>query len=388
MADSDSVVSAATGTDQDDPLADLTLEQLCQFVEDTERVNEVIKTETEMFEKFLRRVEPKETTTLTQQQFTSPLPQIQEIHVVRGSRKRSKSRSSALDKLLRLTAEQKCDIAQRELEELREEIDKLKEDSERVLDNYRANLEEAEMKIQESKKAFYEFDRDICKGSINPRTNKVIAEKVLRYYEDKLRSRDTLIEKLRLKNSTLRVQKKKLQLQLKQKEEMGEVLHEVDFNQLKIENQQYLEKIDEKNQELLRLKLMAGNTLQVLNRYKKRLLNLTTESKALKTEILTRKDNLVKFDAETIIVEEERNIAEKNNKHQRQKLADFKVPEVQNYVHKKANLMELQKTVKSWERKVEIAQMALNTHKKSWKQIWVSRPQVTDWMPPDFIGQA
>lgn len=49
---------------------------------------------------------------------------------------------------------------------------------------------------------------------------------------------------------------------------MGEVLHEVDFQQLKIENSQYLEKIDERNQDLLRLKLMAGNTLQVLNSYK------------------------------------------------------------------------------------------------------------------------
>ena len=49
---------------------------------------------------------------------------------------------------------------------------------------------------------------------------------------------------------------------------MGEVLHEVDFNQLKIENQQYLEKIDERNQDLLRLKLMAGSTLQVLNKFK------------------------------------------------------------------------------------------------------------------------
>ena len=49
---------------------------------------------------------------------------------------------------------------------------------------------------------------------------------------------------------------------------MGEVLHEVDFNQLKIENSQYLEKIDERNQDLLRLKLMTGNVLQVLNTYK------------------------------------------------------------------------------------------------------------------------
>ena len=53
-----------------------------------------------------------------------------------------------------------------------------------------------------------------------------------------------------------------------QKEEMGEVLHEVDFNQLRIENQQYLEKIDERNQDLLRLKQMTGSTTQVLNSYK------------------------------------------------------------------------------------------------------------------------
>ena len=51
---------------------------------------------------------------------------------------------------------------------------------------------------------------------------------------------------------------------------MGEVLHEVDFNQLKIENQQYLEKIDEKNQDLLRLKLMSTNVQQILNTYKVR----------------------------------------------------------------------------------------------------------------------
>ena len=35
----------------------------------------------------------------------------------------------------------------------------------------------------------YEFDRDICKGSVNPRSGKIVAEKVVRYYEDKLRCR-------------------------------------------------------------------------------------------------------------------------------------------------------------------------------------------------------
>ncbi len=52
--------------------------------------------------------------------------------------------------------------------------------------------------------------------------------------------------------------------QHRQKEEMGEVLHEVDFDQLKIENSQFLEIIDGKNKELLRLKLTAGKILQEL----------------------------------------------------------------------------------------------------------------------------
>lgn len=46
---------------------------------------------------------------------------------------------------------------------------------------------------------------------------------------------------------------------------MGEVLHEVDFDQLKIENSQFLELIDGKNKELLRLKLTTGKVLQALN---------------------------------------------------------------------------------------------------------------------------
>ena len=41
---------------------------------------------------------------------------------------------------LKLNAEQKCDIAQRELEELKEDIEKLKDESERILDNYKVHV--------------------------------------------------------------------------------------------------------------------------------------------------------------------------------------------------------------------------------------------------------
>ena len=50
-------------------------------------------------------------------------------------------------------------------------------------------MEEADMRLAETKKESYEFERDIVKGSVNNRTSKVIAEKVIRYFDDRLRAR-------------------------------------------------------------------------------------------------------------------------------------------------------------------------------------------------------
>ena len=50
-------------------------------------------------------------------------------------------------------------------------------------------MEEADTRLTEIKKDYYEFERDIMKGSLSQQTGKFIAEKVIRYLEDKLRSR-------------------------------------------------------------------------------------------------------------------------------------------------------------------------------------------------------
>lgn len=351
----------------EEPLAELADEELYQLVQETTRTNEVLEIETHMFEQYLRRVDPKD---LSAVQTGAPPPTSTDTSSKQRSlRARSRSRGQSIDRHLKLTAEQKCDIATRELEELREEIERMKEDAEKKLDNFRAIMEEADLRYVEVKKSQYEFNRDIVNGAVNPRTSKVIAERLTRSIEDKIRARDTLIEKLRLKNSTLKVQKKKLQLQLKQKEEMGEVLHEVDFNQLKIENSQYLEKIDERNQDLLRLKLMATNVLQVLNTYKKKLHVLTQESERLKQEIAQRKELLLKIDQEMVSVQDERDKADLMNRKYRQQLSDYKVPDVMDYVQEKAELYDLRKAVQSWERKVEIAAMALKTNQATWQRL-------------------
>lgn len=143
-----------------------------------------------------------------------------------------------------------------------------------------------------------------------------------------------LAEKLRLKNSGLRVKRKKLQFHLKQKEESGEVRHEVDFEQLKIENKQFAAKFEARNQELLQLKLKSGNAMQVLNSYKvccwegssqslmhlhhqsfhrlflfsllspsqKKLQTLTAESKHLDSDMHSRQELMGRIESEASLV--------------------------------------------------------------------------------------
>ncbi|KAJ3156397.1 hypothetical protein HDU89_004179 [Geranomyces variabilis] len=270
-----------------------------------------------------------------------------------------------------LTSEQKAEIATRELEELKDEIEKQKEEWGKVLDNHRAEMEEIDIRISETKKAMYEFKRDIVQGAVNARTGKVVAERVLRYYEDKIRAKDATIKKTRLKNTTIKLQKNKLHLQLKQKEEMGEVLHVIDFDQLQIENKQYQAKIEERNTELLKLKMTAGNTQQVLNYHKRKLQSLTQESDILRHEIALRRDMLGKLIAEADVVEVERAHAEKVNRKIRTQMEDYRVPDVMDYVSVNAKQEELTGKLKMWQRKVEIASMQNQRLRSIWKRMCV-----------------
>ena len=56
------------------------------------------------------------------------------------------------------------------------------------------------------------------------------------------------VKQVRLENIKLKNRLKKREQQLKAKEELAEGLHLIDFEQLKIENQTYNEKIEERNE--------------------------------------------------------------------------------------------------------------------------------------------
>eukprot|EP00074_Homo_sapiens_P099375 XP_016878667.1 coiled-coil domain-containing protein 113 isoform X5 [Homo sapiens] len=209
-----------------------------------------------------------------------------------------------MDRGVGLTADQKLELVQKEVADMKDDLRHTRANAERDLQHHEAIIEEAEIRWSEVSREVHEFEKDILKAISKKKGSILATQKVMKYIEDMNRRRDNMKEKLRLKNVSLKVQRKKMLLQLRQKEEVSEALHDVDFQQLKIENAQFLETIEARNQELTQLKLSSGNTLQVLNAYKSKLHKAMEIYLNLDKEILLRKELLEKIEKETLQVEE------------------------------------------------------------------------------------
>ncbi|NXO55757.1 CC113 protein, partial [Aramus guarauna] len=337
--------------------------------------NALLQTEVEMFEKWYRKMEPcGPSLQLPSETHDAPPELLQVLLRSQGSGCAALG-TGVSDYFVSLTMEQKYELAERELTELKDEIQRMNEDSEQTLKNLEAVIEEAEVWWTDVKKAISDFEKDIISTISSKKGSIVASEKLLRYMEEKNRQRDLLREKLRLKNYLLKDYKKKLQQQLRQKEQMGETLCEVRLQQLQVRNAQYQQKIDEKNQELLQLKLTSGKTVQVLNLYKRKLQDAMEMSMSLMKDISQRKELLEKTEREAALVEEQRAKAESVNRQLRKQLSECSVPPVLSYLQKKMAVTDLKTSLKAWERKVAVAEMSLRSYCRAWNQVKMSGNQ-------------
>ena len=76
-----------------------------------------------------------------------------------------------------------------------------------------------------------------------------------------------------MRNISLRTTLRKLERTYRAREQLAEGLHMIDFEQLKIENQTLHEKIEERNEELSKLKRKKTITVQV-KKMKKEIKNI------------------------------------------------------------------------------------------------------------------
>lgn len=91
----------------------------------------------------------------------------------------------------------------------------------------------------------------------------------------------------RLENIKLRNRLRRNEAMIRQKEELADGLHLIDFEQLKIENQTFNEKIEERNEELSRLKKKIISIAQVLSHVKEKLFFEQNEFETLCAKLST-----------------------------------------------------------------------------------------------------
>ncbi|XP_014401000.1 PREDICTED: coiled-coil domain-containing protein 113 [Myotis brandtii] len=328
---------------------DLPVIQLFSLVEELSYGNSALKTETEMFQKYLNKLESREQRMLRLSDIKISGTDFSQL---RGRRK-SKSRSGP-DRTSSLSVDQKCDLVRKELEDTKEEIRHLRANAERDLQHHEAIIEEAEIRMAEVQKAMQEFEKDILKTIAKKKGSILATQKVLKYIEDANRRRDNMKDKLRLKNVSLKVSRKKMLLQLRQS----------------------------------RPSLVAPPPWSALLKtgcavlFQTRLHRAMEMSSNLEKEILLRHELLEKIEREILQVEEDRAKAEALNKQLRRQMAEFRAPPVMTYVKEKIFNGDLEKTIRVWERKVEIAEMSLKGYRKDWNKMKATNEKLQLISPP------
>lgn len=91
--------------------------------------------------------------------------------------------------------------------------------------------------------------------------------------------------------------------------------------------------------------------------YQNQLNHCQKEYDTILNEIKTRISILSKLQNETEVVEKEHAKEENKNRKLRAQLENYKVPDVNDYVNAEDFLYNLEKELKIWERKVEIAEV-------------------------------
>ena len=128
-------------------------------------MNEKLELENELFESYLKRAAQRHPAAFSGED---------ETRAAALQRKQSVTRKVALE------AHQKHEVCVAEMDDIREDTDELQTNHDGMVDALRAQMEETDIRISETKKEAYEFKRDIVVGAENARTGKTVAEKVVR----------------------------------------------------------------------------------------------------------------------------------------------------------------------------------------------------------------
>ncbi|XP_050302032.1 coiled-coil domain-containing protein 113 [Anthonomus grandis grandis] len=269
----------------------------------------------------------------------------------------------------KINLSQKTDMVMRAMEENQSRLEAFMKKCHIIKRNLKAELEEFSIREAEIKEATDIFEFNVVTQGLDKLTQRIPAEKFIRYMEEWLKSAQLQIEKLRLRIATLKVQYKKVSQQLIQRQELGENVHAVDFDQLEIENKHFIQKIEQKNIHLIELKKMNGGANLVLSIHKKFLQRQQDDCNKLQSEISEKNRQIEETEKEVDVGKQELEAEIEKFENCKNLKSKYTVPDVMEYVRLKAKLHDLRKNIKIWTRRRKIQDIALNTCLREMKNL-------------------
>merc|ERR1719454_1125570 len=189
----------------------------------------------------------------------------------------------------------------------------------RMSEELKNQLEEKRAKAIECRDSFRDFKRQVARHAEYPRTGKKIPEKIIQEIEDFELDKDAEVEEVRSSSISLKNRLAKLEQALRKKDELAENLHVIDFEQLKIENQTLNEKIEERNEELHKLRKKTIVTVQIITHMREKVQFVQQEYLGLKSELAQLEQDLAaQRDTVTKTKHERDDIRAENAKYRQQ----------------------------------------------------------------------
>ncbi|GLV39644.1 hypothetical protein CBL_08289 [Carabus blaptoides fortunei] len=250
-----------------------------------------------------------------------------------------------------------------------ESVDQFYRKTSRQRNNLAAQIQQMVLQKVETLEAMAIFEERIVKDSVDPLTRQIPLEKFVRHIEDWLRCAEAIIAKLRLRCSALHYKCISLKQQLKQKEELGDTLLPVDLDQMRIEYQVLMEKLEQKNNDLLDMKKKSGDAGFALTQHKKQLVHQMKELHATQRKIAKEKKQLTVLTNSIADVKNEVTVSEQKLQNIMYLVENFTAPDLLDYIMKQKEIRELQKILKVWSRRTGIQTTALKGHVQHMKRL-------------------
>jgi hypothetical protein len=203
-----------------------------------------------------------------------------------------------------------------QIQKIREErraIESRRSQSERDIEAAKKRHESVIDEAMQYEHNFQEYVKEKAKEARFTRNSQPIPQKRIDEYELQEEAIYSQVHDIRIQYIKLRNRAKKLSHDINDRDKKKDGMHLIDFEQLKIENTNLNEKIEERNEDLLKLRKKATTTIHVLTHVKEKLEFVKLENQQLHKQVAQVEEQLSSLRDKLAQVKKERDLYANDN---------------------------------------------------------------------------